>query len=288
MPAIPLNKLLAILAVLITGLAIALAMDPGRFAFKNVDAGGHPLRMFFAGHGKPAVIFEAGGTPATGGALEAWSLIQPAVSRFAMTVSYDRAGIGWSPAGPEPRDGRQVASELHTALRNAGVPPPYVLVGHSFGGPLNRVFAGMYPGEVCGLVLVDPTQEEMIEWNQAHDANFVERHDEEWQEISATLAEAHTSPVPPGIPVVLITGMGPKTFPSFISEEKVQEYRTSHQLWLKFHQEWVDKIPGAKHIIDENAGHDIPFLEPDVVINAIRDAVAQVKSSTEAPAKRTP
>jgi pimeloyl-ACP methyl ester carboxylesterase len=280
-----LRKPFAILAGLASGIAIALAMDPGRFAFRYVDAGGHPLRMLISGQGSPAVVFEAGGSPASGGPLEAWNQIQPAISRYATTVSYDRAGIGWSPAAPGFQDARRVAVELHTALRNAGVRPPYLLVGHSFGGPLNRVFAGMYPNEVCGMVLVDPTQEEMIEWSREHDTNDMDfkRQDEEWKEIMASLDEAHASRVPPGIPVVLITGMGPKTFPGFISEEKVEEYREGHKRWLKFHQEWVDKIPGAKHIIDENTGHDIPIMEPEIVINAVTNMILQIKSPANVP-----
>jgi pimeloyl-ACP methyl ester carboxylesterase len=282
-----LNKSFATLAALVSGMAIMLAMDPGRLAFKNVDAGGHPLRMLISGQGSPAVVFEAGGSPVSGSPLEAWNQIQPAVSRYTTTVSYDRAGIGWSPAGPGFRDARRVAIDLHTALHNADVRPPYLLVGHSFGGPLNRVFAGMYPNEVCGMVLVDPTQEEMIKWSLTHDTNNADakRQDEEWKEIMASLDEAHASRVPPGIPVVLITGMGPKIFPSFIGENKVQEYRENHKRWLKFHQEWVDKIPGSKHIIDENTGHDIPVMEPQIVIDAISNAIAQVKSSADAPGK---
>ena len=276
---------MAILAGLASGIAIVLAMDPGHFAFRYIDAGEHPLRMLISGQGGPAVVFEAGGSPASGSTLEAWNWIQPAVSRYTTTVSYDRAGIGWSPAGPGFRDARRVASELHTALRNAGVRPPYLLVGQSFGGPLNRVFAGMYPKEVCGMVLVDPTQEEAIEWGLAHDTNNADakRQDEESKEIKASLNEAHVSRVPPGIPVVLITGMGPKSFPGFISEEKVQQYRENRKRWLKFHQEWVDKIPGAKHIIDENTGHAIPFMEPEIAIDAISNAIAQVKRSANGP-----
>ena len=290
MPILRVKKTFAILAVLVTGAAIVLAIDPGRFVFRYVDAGGHPLRILISGQGSPAVVFEAGGSPASGSALEAWNWIQPAVSQYATTVSYDRAGIGWSLAGPGFRDARRVAAELHTALRNAGVRPPYLLVGQSFGGPLNRVFADMYPSDVCGMVLVDPTQEEAIEWDLAHNSNNgdAKRQDEEWKEIKASLDEAHASRVAPGIPVVLITGMGPKTFPGFISEKKVQQYRESRKRWLKFHQEWVDKIPDAKHIIDENAGHAIPFMDPGIVINAISNVIAQVESPASGSDKPTP
>ncbi len=197
--------------------------------------------------------------------------IQPDVSKFTSTISYDRAGVGLSAPGPNPRDARQIARELHIALHNAQVPPPYILVGHSFGGPFIRVFAGMYPGEVGGMVLVDPTQEEFINRNQAN------KHDDmpadDWKLIQAGLTEAHESRVPEGIPVVLITGMGPRVIPSFVTEKEKQEYRSMHQVWLKFHNEWLEKVPHGQHIITENSGHGIPFEEPELVIQAIRNVV---------------
>jgi len=277
---------LTILALTASVAAISLALDPGRFAFAHVDAGGHPLRMLIMGHGAPAVVFEAGGTPSTGGVVEDWERVQPAISRLTTTVAYDRAGCGLSAPGPKPRDARAVARELHTALHHAGVPAPYILAGHSFGGPLNRVFAGMYPGEVCGLVLADPTQEEFIEWNLTHQTNRFDELPADWPEVRASLDEARASALPPGIPVVLITGMGPRTLPGFTGQKEQQDYRTNLQMWLKFHQAWLDKTPGAQHIITEKTGHGIPFLEPELVVNAISNLVVQAKKSTAAPPKR--
>ncbi len=89
--------------------------------------------------------------------------MQPQVAERTRVVAYDRAGVGWSDRGPEPRDGRQIATELHTALEAAAVGGPYVLVGHSFGGVYVRIFADLYPDEVAGLVLVDPTHPDQTE-----------------------------------------------------------------------------------------------------------------------------
>lgn len=278
------EKRLMILAVVISAAAVVLAMDPGRYVFKNVDVGGHELRMRILGKGAPTVVFEAGGSTAAGGPLEAWERVQPAVSKFATTVSYDRAGIGWSKPGPKPRDARQVARELHTALQNAHVPSPYVLVGHSFGGPLNRVFADMYPNEVAGMLLLDPTQEEFMEWEHAYEVRegkATERQDEEWKDIVATLAQAHESKVPTNIPVILITAMGPRVLPKFVTEKQKKELNTLRPMWLKFHQEWVDKIPNARHVVTEESGHGIPFEDPALVIETIRKMVDQIKGRSE-------
>jgi pimeloyl-ACP methyl ester carboxylesterase len=273
------KKVLVTLALVISCVAIVLAMDLGRFAFRHVDVEGHNLRMFISGRGGPTVVFETGGSPSDGGPLECWELVQPAVSKFARTVSYDRAGIGLSAPGPKPRDARQVARELHAALKKVHLLPPYVLVGHSFGGPLNRVFGGMYPDEIAGMVLVDPTQEEFIDWqqdrNRSQRSDYVERQDEEWNEIQASLAEAHESRLPPGIPVALITAMGPRVLPGFVTEKQKEDLKTIKPMWLKFHNEWIGKITNSQHITTENSGHGIPFEEPELVINTIRQVVEQ-------------
>lgn len=91
-----------------------------------------------------------------------WSLVQPDVARITRACTYDRAGFGWSHAGPLPRTAGRVANELAQLLRSAEIPPPYVLVGHSFGGLVMRIFAARHPELTAGLVLVDPAHPE--EW----------------------------------------------------------------------------------------------------------------------------
>lgn len=125
---------------------------PGRL----VDAGGFRLHLHCTGTGTPSVVLEA----ALGGSSISWSLVQPSVARLTCVCSYDRAGFGWSDAGPMPRTAGRVADELRVVLERGGVPPPYVLVGHSFGGFVMRIFAARHPSDVAGLVLVDPAHPE--------------------------------------------------------------------------------------------------------------------------------
>jgi pimeloyl-ACP methyl ester carboxylesterase len=98
------------------------------------------------------VILESG----IAGSLLGWSLVQPRIAEFATVCSYDRAGLGWSDRCPAPRTVPHIVAELATLLERANLPPPFVLVGHSFGGLLIRAYAHLRPHQVAGLVLVDP------------------------------------------------------------------------------------------------------------------------------------
>jgi pimeloyl-ACP methyl ester carboxylesterase len=109
------------------------------------------MHIHVTGEGTPTVVFESG----MGASCLSWTLVQPHVAQFARAVSYDRAGHGWSDPAGEPRTARQIAQELHTLLDAAGIPGPYVLVGHSFGGYVNRAFAHLYRDRIAGMVLVD-------------------------------------------------------------------------------------------------------------------------------------
>ena len=108
------------------------------------------------GAGAPTVVFDA----ALGGSSISWAWVQPEIARTNRTCVYDRAGYGWSDAGPFPRTAGQMVDELRTLLDRSGVRPPYLLVGHSFGGLIMRIFAARYRSDVVGLVLVDPAHPE--------------------------------------------------------------------------------------------------------------------------------
>jgi pimeloyl-ACP methyl ester carboxylesterase len=125
-----------------------------------VSVGNHELHIRCMGEGSPTVILESG-SPATSIEWSAW--VQPEVAKATRVCAYDRAGLGWSEAGPTLRDAEQITSELHTLLENAGIEGPYVLVGHSVGGHHVRVYAERYPDEVAGMVLVDATHQEQFE-----------------------------------------------------------------------------------------------------------------------------
>jgi pimeloyl-ACP methyl ester carboxylesterase len=125
---------------------------------KPIVIGGRSLNLYCAGSGKPTVVFESG---ANNPGL-AWLKVQPKIAEFTRACWYDRAGDGWSDPGPFPRTASAIAKDLQALLTAARVPGPYVLVGHSFGGTSLRVFGGMHPEEVAGMVLVDAWHEDEV------------------------------------------------------------------------------------------------------------------------------
>ena len=124
-----------------------------------VDVGGYKLHINCVGQGSPTVILEAG----WGDYSATWAYVQPEVAKTTRVCSYDRAGYGWSEASPHPRTASMMAEELHTLLVLANVQAPYVLVGHSLGGMIVRVYAHNYPDGVVGMVLLDSVHEEQYD-----------------------------------------------------------------------------------------------------------------------------
>ncbi len=134
---------------------------PGRL----IDVGGHRLHSLVMGEGSPAIIFESG----LMSTVLSWQYPQREIAKTTRTMCYDRAGLGWSDPSHETRDAEQITAELRKLLDRAQIPPPYILVGHSFGGLTTRLFAARYPEEVSELVLIDPVVPG--EWNPASERN---------------------------------------------------------------------------------------------------------------------
>ena len=241
---------------------------------EKADAGGHSLRLLRGGEGAPTVILEGGFGESN---LATWSRVQGEIANFAQVVSYDRAGLGQSDPGPKPRSAEQIALELHTALLNAGIKPPYVLVGHSLGGYFVRVFGDKYPREVVGMVLIDPSQETFDDWLKAHPdpkekdtatqiAKAPQGVRDEYASLDSITDQARKTHLPPGIPVTLLTARQDDAISS-----------GARDVWTAKQKEWIDKIPGGRFIAVENSGHFIQLQQPQLVIEAIRQVVNQVR-----------
>jgi pimeloyl-ACP methyl ester carboxylesterase len=131
-----------------------------------VSVDGHKLMLYCTGVGSPTVVIE----PGLGIGWEGWQSVLPQLAKLSQVCVYDRAGYGWSEPGPKPRTALQAAIELHLLLTNAGTPGSYVLVAHSFGGYVARVYASRFRDSLSGIVMVDPSHEDedsATPWAQA-------------------------------------------------------------------------------------------------------------------------
>ena len=228
---------------------------------KLVDIGGYQLHVNCTGKGSPTVILDAGfGCDST-----AWLTVQPEIAKFARVCSYDRAGLGWSDPGPKPRTSQQIVKELHTLLAKADIRSPYVLVGHSFGGYNVRLYAGHYPDEVVGMVLVDA--------NHHHQEKYATRDPKEDEEAnrnpegiripedfyeSANLVRK--SGALPDIPLIVLAAG-----------------RDRPEWWMELQKDLPNIAPKGRYILAEKSGHWIQKDQPELVIEAIRHVVEEVR-----------
>jgi pimeloyl-ACP methyl ester carboxylesterase len=273
---------------------------------KLVDVGGYRLHIHCTGSGGPGpvVILDAG----NGGSSLDWSLVQPGVATFTRVCSYDRAGYGWSDAGPTPRTSGRIVRELHTLFVNAGVPGPYILVGQSFGGLNMRLYAYTYPQDMAGLVLVDSSHEDDPTARQAimdgqqqlsmcqHFAPFgVVR-------LLGSLNQ-FISPYPSAVQAVLKAHLYQTRFcgtwydESAAWDESISQVRTAraqHSLghlplvvithgkdldasWQALQNDLASLSSNSTHLIAFGSGHAIMFDQPDIVIAAIKQVVTGQK-----------
>jgi pimeloyl-ACP methyl ester carboxylesterase len=157
------NRILLIALTLssLVASAATLADADAEFAVphRRVDIGGRKLNLYCAGTGSPTVVFES----PSGGAGWEWWAVQPKVAARTRACVYDRAGYGFSDPSPRAADAANAVDDLHALQGTAGIAPPYVLVGNSFGGGVAQLFAWTHPDEVRGLVLVEPQHEDELE-----------------------------------------------------------------------------------------------------------------------------
>jgi pimeloyl-ACP methyl ester carboxylesterase len=262
-------------------LALFLLVAIGCFATERmVQIPGSKLHVIDMGSG-PLVVFESG----VGEDTSTWNDVQPAIARFAHTVTYDRAGIGKSEPTASPRTAASMAADLHSMLHQAGFAPPYILVGHSLGGGIVQVFAHVYPKEVAGIVFVDPEDGRLIdrlkarlspsEWQTRQNAldqalpNFSPAQRKELEAATVNGYDVGRALPLPSVPIILLSGT--KKNPEFPNNPLEQDLK------LELHNELLAKIPQAKHILSPNSRHYIQNEDPALVIQAVQEVVSSNK-----------
>ena len=242
---------------------------------QKLDIGGIELYYEILGkqQGGPTLVFDSG----YGVTLDNWNPIKDEISSFSKMFIYDRAGIGKSDIDDRPRHSRQSVENLRILLVKAGIQPPYVLVGHSFGGLNIRLFASTYPEEVAGVVLLDSTHEDQNkilpslfskEVQEAYYNQFI--LEGSLNEVEESLEQVRTSKSFGSIPLIVVTG-------------GLQPFHTEESMaaWMRFQRELANLSTNKQHIIVEDAGHAIHMDQPQVVIDVIRDLLVTIKNNNK-------
>ena len=245
-----------------------------------IDVGGYRLHINCSGQpisGSPTVVMDAGGYDSS----ESWSKVQPEIAKFARVCVYDRAGLGKSERRPGPSyPSQEVVKDLYTLLANAHIAPPFILVGHSFGGMNVRLYASQHPEEIVGMVLVDSVHEdEMNRWVAMLPLDVKQRMTDAEKAQLARLAisegQVRAAHWRSDIPLVVLTHgvVNPADYgiPSMVAKGEA--------LRLEMQGALARLSSRSKHIIAEKSGHYIQRDQPELVIDSVRQVVEATRTS---------
>ena len=257
----------------------------------KVDTSGRQLALTRAGSGGPAVVLENG----LGVEAEEWEAIFQEVKQWTSVCRYDRANRGHSDPAPKPRSAQDFVADLHSLLVTAAIPRPVVLVGHSLGGLIVRLYTHQYPQDVAGLVLVDPMHEDQFDrigplfhppfpgepraLTQSRSFAIIDWRDpaknEEGVDLLASQAQAHAIDSLGDIPLLVLTsGVFLREAPP---EPAAQQVAARLQtLWQEMHRELMQQSSQGTHILVKTSGHFIQREQPEIISAAIRQMLETV------------
>jgi pimeloyl-ACP methyl ester carboxylesterase len=244
---------------------------------RTASIGSDTLAYSVVGSGSPAIVLING----AGVGMLAWRRLYPAVAELGTVIAYDRPGVGGSSRSHEPQTGEAVVTSLHALLAETGVRPPYVLVGHSFGGLYANLFARLHPQDVGSVLFLEATAPEDIGAIQRHQgaaakalgaimSSLVRRDpNEEVQHENLTVAQIAAAPPFPALPVRVISGG--KQPPSWLFSPAARKLRDEHQMRL------AQLSPLGKRTIAARSGHFPQMSEPELVLRALAELCEAVR-----------
>lgn len=237
------------------------------------------LQYQVSGDGSPPIVLINGGS----GPIEGWMRILPQLSELSTVFSYNRFGVAGSDKPQQPQDGLTIIETLREALTAVGLKPPFLLVGHSLGGYYTNLFARRYSNEVAGVVFIESSHPKDITLENYQgkgiktlnkmlsmfDFLYPHKKFDEVHFVKDTVQQILTANEFPNIPTHVITGEKEnKMIP-----EIVRKLRLQHQL------EFLSLSTYSKHFPAKNSGHFPQFTEPQIVVDAIRECLEQMKRS---------
>jgi pimeloyl-ACP methyl ester carboxylesterase len=296
--------------LVVVPLAVAVGARTGNFA-GSVDIGsGRKIYLKCGGKGSPPVVL-VGGLRASA---DDWNIsdkskptVFAGVEKFTRVCAYDRPGtpVGEKPSRsdpvPQPTTVKDAVADLHAVLRSAGEAGPYVLVGHSYGGLIVRLYASTYPKEVSGLVLIDvlteglqdaetrdqwPIQRKLIEGDMREsvalypaleridvDRSFKQMRGAPPLRSVPLVVLSADRPWGPQVPLMIVAGKLPADIPPDFGYVTDAAQRKAQEQLAKL-------VPNAKHVTKTNSGHEIHKEQPQLIIDAIREVVEAVRGAT--------
>jgi pimeloyl-ACP methyl ester carboxylesterase len=243
--------------------------------------GGRSLFVHCVGSGTPTVVLEAG----FGANAADWREVQPQLGRHARTCAYDRAGIGSSVAPPGVRDARDDVGDLQRLLHRAHVQQPYVLVGHSYGGLLARLFAKAHPTQVAGMVLVDAmgrdqTRRVLAIWpkDQARAVRrMIATPVRDGVDLAAGEALARRVQSLGDLPLAVVTAGRHDAEWGHVPRRLA---RALDRQWTTMQDELAALSTDSVHVVALRSDHPVQHGQPGVVISAVLAVLAAARDHT--------
>lgn len=257
----------------------------------KIDIGRYHLAYRWRDAGQPTVVLEAGAVATH----ESWTPVFDTIAEFATVVSYDRASLGQSDRAPRPRTCQNMVDDLHDLLSAVGIPGLYVLVGHSFGGQIVRLYAHQHRRDVIGMVLVDAMHHDQDAWtlalmplatpDESPTLTSMRAHlsrgyiddlaiDSQGVDLVRSNAQVRATGSLGDLPLVVITscqrGDPPPDWPTGF----VAAY---NQMFDELQRDLVKLSTRSMHVMAKHSGHFVQADEPELVVAAIRQVIKQAQ-----------